>query len=949
MDDNKEQSQKQQKNQAAQKAGSLAGRAVLDYATGGKAEQLRNMPVVGNRLKKAENKAGKKIAKLDKRTGGKLGKVAKKADDAGLLDAADKGLSMLGGAKNSKDKLGKKGANNPNNFNNSKNPNNNSFNEGGGLPPKEKLDDNSKPNKGRGGLEFANKLLPNKKDDPVTKKMKMTIMIKLLPVILIALGIIIVLTLILLVASSLYAKMEPIYSIKQYLSDDEKVQDIEDLNTNEAKFYKKLKKYNDNASCDLNIPVLISTLNYDDSLNAVYDDENAEVKDNEGTVIEEADMTDEQLKQNNKKLKQLVKAMEEGNCAEENSAYDDFLKEEYIPEYLSAYYDKESEDADKQKQAIIDSIYSQASAYKYWFEDESDDCVTYSGDKLKVRFTTYQHQGSDNSLGGTIGVVQPYINQGIVYEDENGFLLWKGGNTARGKTYGNSGTDYLIIATATKLLIGKYGYTEDENVRYFEYGDTFQVEVSFSSTNSSKLYNAIALDACGACMSWSITSNGPYAPKSQADRDYAADTNNMKLDIFTQPSYNRPDDTGYFIGSSGTSNQSSNSSNSDSDNSGEIYYNQHDYKQPFCKGYTNTYSCNDPAHNVPATIETSGCGITAFAMVAASLNNDSTITPDRVASWICDDETRRTKYRIEGQGTNKSFFLSSETGSEFKVNVTEIDKTQSVDKIFDQVVEALKSGKMIIASLKDKKLDYHQIEAHNGQAQPNNVWGTAFGHYLALSSINDEGQIKVLDPASEERTGYFSQEDIKTNFIGKINSGIYIVSKANADVCENYSVEGDYENWKQSGNSPWAQMALGHNGRTIANAGCAATSVAIQIARSGTKIDYNKLGGNEFNPGTFVNWMNNNGGFDGTAIRWWIPHDNGLTPNFKYLGKEKLHNSSWASLANQLKGFINERKYAVCSVKWGGHWVAIDSVEGNTIYINDPGSSYHTTLDAYDR
>ena len=89
--------EKEKEQNSAEKAGSLVARGALDYVTGGQMEKFRNMPIVGNKLKNFEDKVGKRIGKIDKLSGGKIGKAAKKLDDSGTLDAADKGLSMVGG------------------------------------------------------------------------------------------------------------------------------------------------------------------------------------------------------------------------------------------------------------------------------------------------------------------------------------------------------------------------------------------------------------------------------------------------------------------------------------------------------------------------------------------------------------------------------------------------------------------------------------------------------------------------------------------------------------------------------------------------------------------------------------------------------------------------------------------------------------------------------------
>ena len=91
------QSPKFQQKKAAQELGELAGRAGLDYVTGGNYEKLRNAPVVGKAAQKAEQKIGKTVGKVDTLTGGKIGKVAKAADDMGLIKGAKAGMNLVGG------------------------------------------------------------------------------------------------------------------------------------------------------------------------------------------------------------------------------------------------------------------------------------------------------------------------------------------------------------------------------------------------------------------------------------------------------------------------------------------------------------------------------------------------------------------------------------------------------------------------------------------------------------------------------------------------------------------------------------------------------------------------------------------------------------------------------------------------------------------------------------
>jgi uncharacterized protein (DUF2267 family) len=167
--------------------------------------------------------------------------------------------------------------------------------------------------------------------------------------------------------------------------------------------------------------------------------------------------------------------------------------------------------------------------------EELEETIEY--DSQKVRLTTYQYtpNGSENSLGGSIGEVGRYISEGSIYFDENGFAIWKGGTTSKlnGKVYGTSGKDYLIVATATEYLIGQYGFLRYNEIDYYKYNDTFKLQVK--TKNGTKTYDAIVLDSCGASMCYGEGMQGQYPPTSTREIEYSKLTNNKKIDIFTAP------------------------------------------------------------------------------------------------------------------------------------------------------------------------------------------------------------------------------------------------------------------------------------------------------------------------------------------------------------------------------------------------------------------------------
>ena len=987
---------------------------------------------------------------------------------------------------------------------------------------------------------MAKKILSTK---GIKSKIKLKIFIKLLPVIMWAVLIILFFFILFIVSNLLYSKMSSIFSISEWLESDEKeITDIAPKDSNRAKFLEKLDKYKTKASCDLNIKVLLSTLDYDDSLEKIYDEESST------TADEEADISDEELKDSKKRLKGLVKAMEKGNCSENNEAYETYLKEEYIPKYLSSYYVEGAENEEEQIQKIINEIMGNVEAYEYWFEET--ECIVSGGTNCsylvngeivknpKVELLPCNASKKSSEVLMTLDF-EDYI-KGVVYaevgssanpetqkaqaiaarsfaltrqnqmcpgkpkdcwvgyipetntirmracENDQVYCDWRTGCTRSGSgnvaTYiqgqpgwkggleGDALATYesnlnevngMVMVDSATGEVQHTNYTQGSGQSQWAAtaaagGDYYDAIISYYQPK----YPNIKLDITSNCTASTegselgisgsthlpiidhkeISDGGKYnAPRGERPHkgiDFPAnegtsvyaignakvdkagwqdasdkgkgygqyvrlahDTNGDGINDFYSyyghlskilvdsgvtvnggQEIGKVGSTGHSTGNhlhfeirkatedggigeaidpnptlnaikAGTStdfgdpnaSQSNNSTTisgttssisesiAEGRSSEDIYYNQHDYQQEYCKGMLSDLK--------PATIDTSGCAVASSAMAIATLNNDPSITPDKVADWICSE----TKYRVQNQGTSYKLFSDNSFPSEFNINVSKIyDKNSgtkpSNTEIIEQVKNALKENKMVIASLSDTS----EEAGH---------WGTPHGHYVVLSSINDQGEFKVLDPNNKEKTGYFSEELILNNFIGKINSGIWIIEKKESvdlnDICApgNYSVPGEYAEWKQ--NDPaWGSITLGKGGYTIAHSGCAATSVAIQIAHSGTKIDYNKLGSNEFNPGTFVQWMSFNGGFSSSNIAWEVPYERGLTPNFYLV--ERYHyisNPSCSKVAQELQNLINQGYYIILTVKRGErHWVAVDRIEGNKIYIFDPGKNGVYTL-----
>ena len=152
---------------------------------------------------------------------------------------------------------------------------------------------------------------------------------------------------------------------------------------------------------------------------------------------------------------------------------------------------------------------------------------------------------------------------------------------------------------------------------------------------------------------------------------------------------------------------------------------------------------------------------------------------------------------------------------------------------------------------------------------------------------------------------------------------------------------GEYAQWKQF-NAPWSGVAMGSS--NIGSVGCLATSIAILIAKSGvpTILD-------DFNPGTFVAYLNSHGGFGPGGDFLAYTNATLVAPNFVYDKGYYISGMSRDQKLQTISNILNDGGYPLCEVKGGHgqHWVAIDAVQGDTVYMMDPGSNNNILWDEY--
>ncbi len=144
---------------------------------------------------------------------------------------------------------------------------------------------------------------------------------------------------------------------------------------------------------------------------------------------------------------------------------------------------------------------------------------------------------------------------------------------------------------------------------------------------------------------------------------------------------------------------------------------------------------------------------------------------------------------------------------------------------------------------------------------------------------------------------------------------------------------GEWVNWRQKG-APWSNIKIGNTSKSIGDIGCLATSIAILIEKSGVPIPFQP-----FNPGTFVEAMNKNGGFDKDGNLCYGPISK-VVPNFEYVGGAELLGKTEQEKFRIINEYYSKGYYIAVEVKGktGQHWVAINDIKGNTINMVDPGS-----------
>lgn len=158
-----------------------------------------------------------------------------------------------------------------------------------------------------------------------------------------------------------------------------------------------------------------------------------------------------------------------------------------------------------------------------------------------------------------------------------------------------------------------------------------------------------------------------------------------------------------------------------------------------------------------------------------------------------------------------------------------------------------------------------------------------------------------------------------------------------------YAFAQNYQSWKQS-DPKWSDMHLGSSPDTVQDYGCTVTAAAILMVHSGS------VTSNNFNPGVLVNYLNQNNGFSSAGLlNWWVLSN--YTPDFYYVSDHDnlLHGKTQEEKTQEIQSFLDNGYYVMVRImkKNISHFVAVDSIDGSTVRIMDPGKDADSLFDTY--
>ena len=947
MDDARD--KKKQEEQAAGKVADTALKGVLAAKTGGAGveayEKLKKTPIVGKKIEKKLNKAGKKANKLSK---GKFGKAAKKLDDSGLLDTADKAISAgssgagtatpnnarqpnnirpTNKAPTSGVNQTPKGPHNRASSTNSFKPapnlfkdgipsnNTNVSNNGNGAISKN-LNDiyNRRKNAGSGSSKSDGKsnkspsnLFSGPKDAKaafVSKIVDEMVKKTMLPF----LAVVALLMMILLVCA--YESEDN--DLAAVDKDSEQYGEYDSAyysNQNKAvkEFYDRVKsteqEYSKNGK-SINMMYITATYHVLKEYNA----------------FKSARVMDQDM------INTMADGMLNGSSVYSEDNYRQFLKNEFFPNYIS------SDKIDK----AVDRVFEYINQYMEKFHPKSG-CSSYSGSSCIYKINGVHGFSNSSSIDVTNlqvrlmsssfcnGVDGKALDEDLVpFED---YVL--------GVTYGEIGQSFAGTETEKVHMIAARSFAL---ARPTVMGNSSGVK--YVNNNGQ---NILQLRSCVADQVFCNTELGcskDVAASNQYGIVYSGATSHPYT--YKEPLSNYPNSTlksswqatvgmigvdendkvvemGYAVG------------NGNKDDWVWKRWEEQgmDYVEMILKAYPEVkkikkMDCNSTEEKTDTAILTIASrlfkkvanGNYSYGSTSIPPNNNL-IDCSSFVSWVLYEYGFKDEFG--GNSHDTTSFMNTDWT---KNGWAEIKVAASED-----ASGKLKAGDILVRD--------------DGS-------GGANGHISIIAEVKTDGTVLGYDCGSVSNWSNDTAKNGKpidvTSFVrtDSRNGKIIRVSNVSGDSCIS-AESGDALNWKQY-DVQWKSIPLGNSSANIGGYGCFITSIAIQIARSNATTTLSN-----FNPGSFVKELNKYSGSFSSGGSFMGANIDKIVPGFS----EKYHAVSLSgnrkNKAKQVQSYLDQGLYPIMRVKTtnGEHWVAVVGTSGDEVIMADPGSENTRAFDTY--
>lgn len=203
--------------------------------------------------------------------------------------------------------------------------------------------------------------------------------------------------------------------------------------------------------------------------------------------------------------------------------------------------------------------------------------------------------------------------------------------------------------------------------------------------------------------------------------------------------------------------------------------------------------------------------------------------------------------------------------------------------------------------------------------------------------------IKITTKSVDEIKSKYNFNSEQNKQLAELSSDKYTSLWAGVIYGSNGS--GEYVNWRQTDPS-WANIRMGNSSGTIGRIGCLVTSISILIEKSGVNTTISP-----FNPGTFVEALDKNGGFDGSGNLQYAAVSKAV-PGFKYVGNVNLRGKTRQEKLSIISEYFGKGYYLTSEVKGATkgsqHWVAITGVDSVNVMMVDPASNQTILWNAYE-